>query len=164
MSPAPPRSAFTARERYIIETATTPERVQRWLESLPYNHEERGETHADPREEDPLRDLTWSGTAGPIGTGRGPIDRRDVDVGTQDRGRLAGRLGRPVLSRFRGRGARRRSIVIHARIVAGQDEGRPRDAEGGRGASVPDRSDLDGGRARPARVNTQTHVPWIDDR
>jgi len=44
MSPAPPRSAFTARERYIIETATTPERVQRWLESLPYNHEERGET------------------------------------------------------------------------------------------------------------------------
>jgi hypothetical protein len=44
MSAAPPRSAFTPRERRIIETATTPERVQRWLESLPYNHEERGET------------------------------------------------------------------------------------------------------------------------
>ena len=44
MSPAPPRSAFTARERRIIEMATTPERVQRWLESLPYNHEKDGET------------------------------------------------------------------------------------------------------------------------
>ena len=44
MSPAPPKSAFTPRERQIIGTATTPERVQRWLESLPYNHEERGET------------------------------------------------------------------------------------------------------------------------
>jgi len=44
MSPAPPRSTFTARERHIIEAATTPERVQRWLESLPYNHEARGET------------------------------------------------------------------------------------------------------------------------
>ena len=44
MSPAPPRSAFTSRERRIIGAATTPERVQRWLESLPYNHEERGET------------------------------------------------------------------------------------------------------------------------
>ena len=44
MSPAPPRSAFTSRERRILERATTPERVQRWLESLPYNHEERGET------------------------------------------------------------------------------------------------------------------------
>ena len=44
MSLAPPRSEFTSRERRIIEAATTPERVQRWLESLPYNHEERGET------------------------------------------------------------------------------------------------------------------------
>src|SRR5438034_10927555 len=44
MSPAPPRSAFTSQERRILERATTPERVQRWLESLPYNHEERGET------------------------------------------------------------------------------------------------------------------------
>src|SRR5438067_2237127 len=32
------------RERRVLERATTPERVQRWLESLPYNHEERGET------------------------------------------------------------------------------------------------------------------------
>lgn len=44
MSPAPPRSAFTDRERRIISRANTPEKVQRWLESLPYNHEERGET------------------------------------------------------------------------------------------------------------------------
>ncbi|TLZ75215.1 MAG: hypothetical protein E6K08_09000 [Methanobacteriota archaeon] len=41
---APPRSAFTPRESAIIETANSPEKVQRWLESLPYNHEERGET------------------------------------------------------------------------------------------------------------------------
>jgi len=44
MSSAPARSAFTPRERRIIETANTPEKVQRWLESLPYNFEERGET------------------------------------------------------------------------------------------------------------------------
>ena len=44
MSPAPPRSAFTPRELRIIEAAKTPETVQRWLESLPYNHEEHGET------------------------------------------------------------------------------------------------------------------------
>jgi len=44
MSSAPARSAFTPRERRIIETANTPERVQRWLESMPYNFEERGET------------------------------------------------------------------------------------------------------------------------
>ena len=44
MSSAPPRSRFTSRERHIIETSRTPEAVQRWLESLPYNHEERGET------------------------------------------------------------------------------------------------------------------------
>jgi len=41
---APPRSVFTPRERAIIEAADTPEKVQRWLESLPYNHEEHGET------------------------------------------------------------------------------------------------------------------------
>jgi len=40
----PPRSAFTPRERRIIDVATTPEKVQRWLESLPYNFEEHGET------------------------------------------------------------------------------------------------------------------------
>lgn len=44
MSPAPPRSAFTLRERAIVDEATTPETVQRWLESLPYNHELKGET------------------------------------------------------------------------------------------------------------------------
>lgn len=44
MSPTPPRSAFTPRERRIIEAANTPVKVQRWLESLPYNFEERGET------------------------------------------------------------------------------------------------------------------------
>jgi len=41
---APPRSAFTPRERAIIDAASTPEKVQRWLESLPYNREEHGET------------------------------------------------------------------------------------------------------------------------
>jgi len=44
MKAAPPRSAFTPRERRIIDRATTPEKAQRWLESLPYNFEERGET------------------------------------------------------------------------------------------------------------------------
>ncbi len=44
MSPAPPRSAFTPREWQIIGAARTPEKVQHWLESLPYNHEEQGET------------------------------------------------------------------------------------------------------------------------
>jgi hypothetical protein len=44
MSPAPPRSSFTPRERFILETSRTPLAVQRWLESLPYNHEEDGET------------------------------------------------------------------------------------------------------------------------
>ncbi len=44
MKEAPLRSAFTPRERRIIDDATTPEKVQRWLESLPYNFEERGET------------------------------------------------------------------------------------------------------------------------
>jgi hypothetical protein len=44
MSPAPPWSRFTPSERRIIQACRTPEAVQRWLESLPYNHEERGET------------------------------------------------------------------------------------------------------------------------
>ncbi len=44
MTAAPPRSAFTRRERRIIDAAPSPEKVQRWLESLPYNHERRGET------------------------------------------------------------------------------------------------------------------------
>lgn len=44
MGPAPPRTAFTPKERRIVEACPTPVRVQRWLESLPYNHEEDGET------------------------------------------------------------------------------------------------------------------------
>lgn len=43
-SAAPPRSAFAPQERAVIEAADTPEKVQRWLESLPYNHDEHGET------------------------------------------------------------------------------------------------------------------------
>lgn len=44
MREAPPRSAFTPRERRILDACRTPGNVQRWLESLPYNHEEEGET------------------------------------------------------------------------------------------------------------------------
>ncbi len=44
MSAAPPRSAFTRREKRIIDAASSPEKAQRWLESLPYNHEPHGET------------------------------------------------------------------------------------------------------------------------
>jgi hypothetical protein len=36
---APPRSAFTARERRLIERLRTPARVQRFLNDLPYNTE-----------------------------------------------------------------------------------------------------------------------------
>ncbi|MGQ0796458.1 MAG: hypothetical protein ACT4OI_01135 [Methanobacteriota archaeon] len=44
MTGLPPRFAFTAAERRIVEAHDTPRRVQRWLESLPYNHEADGET------------------------------------------------------------------------------------------------------------------------
>jgi len=44
MSPAPSKSAFTRREWEIVDALDSPAKVQRWLESLPYNHEERGET------------------------------------------------------------------------------------------------------------------------
>lgn len=44
MSSAPGRSAFTPRERRIIDSVRTPEKVQRWLDALPYNHETEGET------------------------------------------------------------------------------------------------------------------------
>jgi hypothetical protein len=48
---APPsREAFTPRERRIIRTYRTPERVQWWLNSLPYNREEHGETLRSFRE------------------------------------------------------------------------------------------------------------------
>lgn len=40
----PPREAFTRREWQIIQRASTPERVQRWLRSLHYNRERRGDT------------------------------------------------------------------------------------------------------------------------
>ena len=41
---APPRSAFTAAERRLINRLRTPSAVQRWLNRLPYNDEPRGET------------------------------------------------------------------------------------------------------------------------
>lgn len=44
MSEAPPSSAFTSRERGLVARLDAPVKVQRWLESLPYNHEEGGET------------------------------------------------------------------------------------------------------------------------
>jgi hypothetical protein len=39
VAPAPPRSAFTARERRVIERLRTPLQVQRFLDALPYNTE-----------------------------------------------------------------------------------------------------------------------------
>lgn len=42
--PSPSRAGFTPTERAIIERWHTPYLVQRWLKSLPYNHERRGET------------------------------------------------------------------------------------------------------------------------
>jgi hypothetical protein len=43
---APPRSAFTAAERRVIDSCRTPRAVQHFLNSLPYNHEPpaQGET------------------------------------------------------------------------------------------------------------------------
>jgi hypothetical protein len=41
---APPLSAFTARERRIVERLRTPAAVQRFLNELPYNQEIGGET------------------------------------------------------------------------------------------------------------------------
>lgn len=40
----PPLSAFTPRERGLIQRLRTPDRVQRFLNELPYNHEPDGET------------------------------------------------------------------------------------------------------------------------
>jgi hypothetical protein len=40
----PPRSAFTAREWQLIQSLSTPLRVQRWLNELPYNDEKSGAT------------------------------------------------------------------------------------------------------------------------
>jgi hypothetical protein len=41
---APDASAFTRRERAIVEGCRTPLLVQRWLRALPYNHEKQGES------------------------------------------------------------------------------------------------------------------------
>lgn len=41
---APPLLPFTAAERRLIARLRTPAAVQRWLNELPYNHEEGGET------------------------------------------------------------------------------------------------------------------------
>ena len=43
---APPRQAFTAAERRVIDRGRSPLAVQRWLNALPYNHEppDQGET------------------------------------------------------------------------------------------------------------------------
>jgi hypothetical protein len=41
---APPRSAFTAKERRLVERLRTPAAVQRFLNDLPYNDEQAGET------------------------------------------------------------------------------------------------------------------------
>jgi hypothetical protein len=46
----PPREAFTPRERRTIQAYRTPERVQAWLNALPYNRERRGETLRSFRE------------------------------------------------------------------------------------------------------------------
>ena len=42
--PSPSHARFTANERAVIDRCRTPYLVQRWLKSLPYNHERRGET------------------------------------------------------------------------------------------------------------------------
>lgn len=44
MTAPPTRADFTAREWAIIGRCRTPYLTQRWLKSLPYNREERGET------------------------------------------------------------------------------------------------------------------------
>jgi hypothetical protein len=41
---APPLSAFTLKERRLIRQLTTPDRVQRYLNRLPYNNERHGAT------------------------------------------------------------------------------------------------------------------------
>jgi hypothetical protein len=46
----PPLAAFTRGERRLVARLTNPERVQRWLSSLPYNLERRGETARSFRE------------------------------------------------------------------------------------------------------------------
>ena len=50
MDAPPPREAFTPRERRLIQACRTPERVQAWLNALPYNRERRGDTLRSFRE------------------------------------------------------------------------------------------------------------------
>src|SRR2546425_9882422 len=47
---APPKEAFTRREWQIIRRCRTPEQVQRFLRSLPYNWERGGDTLRSFRE------------------------------------------------------------------------------------------------------------------
>ncbi len=53
--PAPTLDTFTPRERALVECLRTPAAVQRWLRSLPYNWERRGETLRSFREVARLR-------------------------------------------------------------------------------------------------------------
>jgi hypothetical protein len=48
--PAPGRAAFTTAERSLVERLRSPRAVQRWLRTLPYNWETRGETLRSFRE------------------------------------------------------------------------------------------------------------------
>jgi hypothetical protein len=48
--PRPTRGAFTPKERRIIDRHRTPEQVQRYLRSLPYNWERKGDTLRSFRE------------------------------------------------------------------------------------------------------------------
>ena len=50
MSSKPERDAFTKREWKLLESLRTPRQVQRWLSSLPYNWERKGETLRSFRE------------------------------------------------------------------------------------------------------------------
>ncbi|MGE0123430.1 MAG: hypothetical protein AB7U25_10870 [Vicinamibacterales bacterium] len=43
-APVPPPTAFTRRERALVDRLRTPAAVQRWLNALPYNQEAGGET------------------------------------------------------------------------------------------------------------------------
>jgi hypothetical protein len=44
MDGPPPRQAFTAKERHLIDSLRTPEQVQRFLSAMPYNRERHGAT------------------------------------------------------------------------------------------------------------------------
>ena len=50
MTGPPPLTAFTVKERRLIERLRTPAQVQRWLTSLPYNWERQGGTLRSFRE------------------------------------------------------------------------------------------------------------------